>query len=325
MPAGAKPTYPAARPPLYPDQEDLIGRRIALLSMSVGVLLAAAKIVVGIHAGSTSVVSDGLEAVGDVLSSAIVYAGLWLASKPPDYEHPYGHGRYETLAGLAVGALLLLAGAAIFWHGFTGLGEQTHLRPYALYPLIAAVALKIGLAATKFRVGKRIASTSLEADAWHDLTDLLSTSVALVAVGLTLANPIRFGKADHAGGMVIGIVIFFLSIQVVRRTVELLVDTMPNPGKMGQIRQVALSVPGALAIEKCFARRTGLKYHVDLHLEVDPEMTVRESHEIATQVKFEIKQHLHWVADVLVHVEPSSTPSLHVSHRRSAFEPVDGE
>ncbi len=316
---------PAGSERLYPDHEELIGRRIALLSMSVGVLLAAAKILVGVHVGSTSVVSDGLEAVGDVLSSGIVYAGLWLASKPPDYEHPYGHGRYETLAGLGVGALLLLAGAAIFWHGLKGLDERNQLRGYALYPLIAAVFLKVGLAGTKFRVGKRIASTSLEADGWHDLTDLLSTSVALIAVGLTLANPARFGKADHAGGMLIGIVVFFMSVQVVRRTVGQLLDTMPDFGKMGQIREVALGVPGALGIEKCFARRTGLKYHVDLHLEVDPEMTVRESHEIATQVRFEIKQHLRWVADVLVHVEPSSMRSREMTDRKPALERVDGE
>lgn len=297
---------PAASQRLYSDEEDRIGRRIALLSISVGILLAAAKILVGIHAGSTSLVSDGLEAVGDVLSSGIVYAGLWMASKPPDYEHPYGHGRYETLAGLGVGALLLLAGSAIFWHGFTGLGERTELRGYALYPLIGAVFVKVALASTKFRVGKRIASTSLEADGWHDLTDLVSTSVALVAVALTLVNPVRFGMADHAGGMLIGVVIFFLSVQVVRRTVGQLVDTMPVASNMEQIRDVALRVPGALGIEKCFARRTGLKYHVDLHLEVDPEMTVRESHEIATEVRFEIKQRLPWVADVLVHVEPAT-------------------
>jgi len=324
MPAGSDP-MPAGSERLLSDQEERIGRRIALLSMSAGVLLAAAKILVGIKVGSASVVSDGLEAVGDVLSSGIVYAGLWLASKPPDYEHPYGHGRYETLAGLAVGALLLLAGAAIFWHGFMHLGERTQLRSYALYPLVAAVFVKVALAGTKFRVGKRIASTSLEADGWHDLTDLLSTSVALVAVVLTLLNAERFRKADHAGGMVIGIVIFFLSMQVVRRTVGQLLDTMPEPGRMGQIRLAALSVPGALGIEKCFARRTGLRYHVDLHLEVDPEMTVRESHEIATQVRSEIRERLHWVADVLVHVEPASNISKPREKQKAVLETVDGE
>jgi cation diffusion facilitator family transporter len=285
--------------------EEIAGRRIALLSMSVGAGLAAAKIWVGIDAGSTSVVSDGFEAAGDVLSSGIVYAGLWLASKPPDYEHPYGHGRYETLAGLAVGAMLLLAGAAIFWHGVISLGKPVDVAPFGLYPLIAAIFVKSALAGFKLRVGKRISSASLEADAWHDITDLLSTFVALAAVILTLSSPKRFGAADHIGGILIGIIIFSLSIRVVRRTVGHLVDTMPESRKLAQIRNAAMIVPGALGIEKCYARRTGMRYHVDLHLEVNPEMTVRESHEIAAAVRAAIRERLPWVADVLVHVEPA--------------------
>jgi cation diffusion facilitator family transporter len=286
-------------------KEELIGRRMALISMTVGAALALAKIIVGAHAGSTAVISDGLEASGDVLSSGIVYAGLWLAAKPPDSEHPYGHGRYETLSGLAVGAILLLAGAAIFWHGFTSFSEGSTLPSYALYPLLIAVGIKVTLSAAKFRVGRQIASTSLEADAWHDLTDLLSTLVALIAVGLSLLNPTRFASADHIGGIIIGILIFFLSIRTVRSVVGQLLDTMPDPEKMSEIRAAALRVHGALGIEKCFARRSGLRYHVDLHLEVDPEMTVRESHDIATRVRTAVKEMLPWVADVLVHVEPS--------------------
>jgi cation diffusion facilitator family transporter len=293
-------------------REELIGRRIALVSMTVGAAIAVSKVVVGAHAGSSAVTSDGLEAGGDVLSSGIVYTGLWLAAKPPDSEHPYGHGRYETLAGLAVGAILLLAGAAIFWHGFTSFAEPSRLPAYALYPLLISVVVKTVLAAAKFRVGRLISSTSLQADAWHDMTDLLSTFVALLAVGLTLLNPIRFSTADHIGGILIGILIFSLSIQVVRRTVDNLLDTMPDLEKLAEIRRVAMRVPGALGIEKCFARASGLRYHVDLHLEVDPDLTVRDSHEIAAQVRGAIKDTLPWVADVLVHVEPA--PAIITSH-----------
>jgi cation diffusion facilitator family transporter len=293
--------------------------------MSVGAVLAAAKIWIGLNAGSTSVVSDGLEAAGDVLSSGIVYAGLWLASKPPDREHPYGHGRYETLGGLAIGAMLLLAGAGIFWHSLMTLGEPSRLETYALYPLIAAVFLKSALAAFKFRTGKRIASMSLEADAWHDVTDLLSTCVALAAVILTLAAPRRFGAADHIGGMIIGLIVSFLSVRVVRRTMGQLLDTAPEPRKLAQIRAVALSVPGALGIEKCLARRTGLKYHVDLHLEVDPDMTVRASHDIAAQVRIATRQQLPWVADVLVHVEPFARSSAQTEKRKTFFSRAHGK
>ncbi len=297
-----------------PFNEELIGRRIALVSITIGLLLSVGKIWVGLAAGSSAVVSDGIEAGADVLSSAIVYAGLWIASKPPDSDHPYGHGRYEILAGLAVGAMLLLSAAAIFWHSFTDLAERGEVRSYALYPLLLAVILKVALAGVKFRTGRRIASTSLEADAWHDITDLLSTTVALSAVLLTLADPVRFGAADHIGGMVIGIIVFFLSIRVVRRTVDQLVDTMPAPAMMREVYDAALTIPGAIGIEKCFARRTGLKYHVDLHLEVDPEMTVRESHAIASTVKANIKDRVRWVADVLVHVEPAPASMELTSH-----------
>jgi cation diffusion facilitator family transporter len=285
--------------------EELIGRRIALISMSVGAGLALSKILVGAHVGSTALTSDGLEATGDILSSGMVYAGLWLAAKPPDYEHPYGHGRYETLAGLAVGAILLLAGAAIFWHGLTSVQQAGLLPSYALYPLLAAILLKIVLAAMKFRIGRKIASTSLEADAWHDITDLLSTCVALIAVVLTLTDPLRFGAADRIGATLIGLIITLLSVRVVRRTIGQLVDTMPDPVRIAEIRDIAISVPGARGIEKCYARRSGLRYYVDLHLEVEPEMTVRESHGIATSVRIAVKETLPWVADVLVHVEPS--------------------
>lgn len=306
-----------ARNALTLAQQALIGRRIAIISVSVGIVLAALKISVGYEAHSTAVLSDGLEAGGDVLCSAIVFFGLWLAGKPADNEHPYGHGRYEALAGLAVGGVLLLAGAAIFWHGITGVGKHSHLPSYALYPLLLSVITKVFLATLKFRTGRRISSTTLEADAWHDITDLLSTAIALLAVGVTLIDPQRFGNADHVGGILIGLIVMALAFQVVRRTIDNLLDTMPEPSKLAEIRAQALRVNGALGIEKCFARRTGLRYHVDLHLEVDPSLTVRESHDIATQVRIEVKESLPWVADVLVHVEPSPMGSEKVT---TAFE-----
>jgi cation diffusion facilitator family transporter len=287
------------------NSEETVGRWIALASITGNVVLATAKIWVGLSVGSAAVVSDGFEAAGDILSSAAVYTGLWLASKPPDYEHPYGHGRYETLAGLCVGAILLLIGAGIIWESVTSPTEHRGFPVLAVYPLIATVAIKTVLAVLKFRTSRRIRSTSLRADGLNDLIDLVSTFVAMAAVGLTMADPSRFARADQVGAIIIGSIIFFISIRVVWNTIDQLLDTMPEPGKMGEISEVALAIPGALGIEKCLARRTGLKYHVDLHLEVDPEMTVRESHQIATRVKNAIKDSLPWVADVLVHVEPT--------------------
>lgn len=281
------------------------GRTLAFISVMAGIALAAAKIIVGLAAHSTAVVSDGFETTADVLTSGIVFTGLWVASRPPDENHPYGHGRYETLAGLAVGAVLLVTGGAICWHSFVSMSAPGQVAAFALYPLFAAVVVKVVLATLKFRFGRLISSTALTADAWHDITDLLSTTVALVAVGMSLWDQEKFHKADHLGGMMIGFIVVFVGLRLMRNTADQLTDTMPHDDLLKQIRSVALHVPGAAGIEKCFARRTGFQYHVDLHLEVNPDMTVRQSHEIARQVKEKVKKELDWVADVLVHVEPS--------------------
>jgi divalent metal cation (Fe/Co/Zn/Cd) transporter len=110
--------------------------------------------------------------------------------------------------------------------------------------------------------------------------------------------------ADHWGGFGVGLFVIFFGISVVRETALQLMDTMPEGLRMDEIREVALRVPGALGIEKCFARKTGLRYHVDLHLEVDPSLTVRDSHDIATAVRSALRRDVEWVEDVLVHVEP---------------------
>jgi len=132
--------------------------------------------------------------------------------------------------------------------------------------------------------------------------------VALISVSVAIFVP-GFHTADHWGGFIIGAIVIFLGVRVARNTALQLMDTMPDPAQMEQIRAAAMRVPGALAVEKCFARKTGLRYHVDLHLEVDPAMTVLASHEIATEVRFRIRDEVDWVADVLVHVEPHLAPT----------------
>jgi cation diffusion facilitator family transporter len=154
------------------------------------------------------------------------------------------------------------------------------------------------------RYARKIGSSGLAADGWHDTVDILSGCTALLGLGITLVDPVRFSSSDHIAGSAIGVIIVLLGIRVVRDTMLQLMDTMPDPEAMDRIRMAGLTVPGVLGIEKCFARKTGLKWHVDMHLEVDPAMSVYESHEIATQVKEKIRSEVDWVADVLVHVEP---------------------
>ena len=280
-------------------------RAIAVASMLASAALSTAKIVIGLHANSTAVVSDGLESAGDVLASGLALFGLVLAAKPPDTEHPYGHGRVEILSALIVGMMLTASGTLISFRSLERVREVQHAPgAYAVWPLIASIVIKSIMSLAKRRLGRKIRSSALLADAWNDTVDILSGSTALAALGITLYDPVKFVAADHLGGAAVGIIVIFLGVRVVRDTTLQLIDTMPDAAALDHIRQVALRVPGALGIEKCYARKTGLQWHVDLHLEVDPAMSVYESHEIATQVRIRIKEELDWVADVLVHVEP---------------------
>jgi cation diffusion facilitator family transporter len=282
------------------------GQRIAATGMAISGALALLKISAGLAGHSTAVLADGLESTGDVFSSGFVLLGLTLAAKPADQNHPYGHGRLEILTGLLLGLLLTVGGALISFGSFERLGAPR--QPVALFvvwPLVASLALKSGMAVYKFRYGRRSGSAAIAADAWHDATDSLSAITALAAVALNLLDPRRFGDADRYGGFLVGLIVISAGIRVARDTAMQLMDTMPDDEMMAGVRAAARTVAGVRGVEKCFARKTGLRYHVDLHLEVDPEMTVRQSHELAHEVRERILNTLDWVADVLVHVEPA--------------------
>jgi cation diffusion facilitator family transporter len=284
------------------------GQRLALASVVVSTLLAALSITVGLWAGSTSVVAIGVEFGGDVFASIVVLVGLLMATRPPDANHPYGHGRLETLAGLIVGIGLVVGGAGVSYRSLAQI-DATHAAPAveALWVLVVAVVVRAVMSTMKFRAARAIGSASLAADAWNDAVDILSAVTGLVAVGLTRLDPSRFLAADHYGGFAVGLVVVVSGLRVVRDTSMDLADTMPDRTRLEEVRDVALRVAGVMAVEKSLARKTGLQYHIDLHLEVDPDMTVRESHRIAHDVKARLQSELSWVADVLVHVEPAKT------------------
>jgi cation diffusion facilitator family transporter len=283
-----------------------IGKRVALASIAVSGILAAVKITVGIMGRSASVLADGFESAGDVVAAVAVFFGFAIASRPADEEHPYGHGRYETLTGLIVGVILLLAGIGICYRSLHGV-QDVHEVPafYGVWALLGSMVAKAVMSSVKFHYGKKIRSAALTADAWNDFVDILSAVTALTALGLTLLDPDRFLVADHYGGFAVGLFVIFTGMRVARDTSSRLTDEMPDDEMMSAIREVSLTVPGAIGVEKCFARNVGLQYYVDLHLEVDPDLTVRKSHDIATEVRFAIRKRLDWVADVLVHVEPA--------------------
>jgi cation diffusion facilitator family transporter len=288
------------------ERRDLhLGRVLAAWSVAASGILAVLNVTVGLQARSTAVVAAGVEFAGDVLASAIVFTGMLIASRPADETHPYGHGRFEILAGLLVGVIVCVAGLAICFRSLQQIGtvEQAPAAAGLSAPLIAAL-VKAVLATAKFRVGRRIGSAALLADAWNDSIDIISSAAAFGALALTVFDPSRFLDADNYGGFAVGIVVIVTGLRVVRDTSLELTDTMPPPSLMESIRRHAVQVRGVEGVEKCFARKTGLRYHVDIHIEVDPSMTVADSHFIAHQVQDEIVNKMPEIAGVLVHVEP---------------------
>lgn len=286
-----------------------LAKRVTAIAMAVSGSLSAAKLLVGWFAHSTAVFADGLENAGDLFGSGLVLYALYIASKPPDSKHPYGHGRSETIAGLAVGFLLAASGLVICYESLRRLripSPAPHL--YAIWPLLVSIAVKTGLSSGKFRYGRHLGSAALLADAWHDAVEIVSGAVALAALALTLYDPEHFGAADHLGGFAVGLIVLITAFHVVKDTSNELMDAMPNDQRIDRIRSVARSAPGVLGVEKVFARKTGLQYYVELHLEVDPQMTVEDSHDLATRTRFLIRDRLDWVADVVVHIEPYHGP-----------------
>lgn len=278
---------------------------LAIVSVAASGMLALVNVAAGWIGRSTSVTAAGVEFIGDVFASSVVLFGTILAARPADDDHPYGHGRIEMLSALLVGIVLTLGGLGICARSLQKVGD-IHPPPaaYTLWPLALAVIVKSLLATAKFRVGRRAGSAALVADAWNDAVDILSALAAMAALLLTFSDPVRFIAADHYGGFTVGLVVIYTGLRVARDTSLELIDTMPPQPLLDAIRAEATAVEEVWGVEKLFARKTGFSYHVDLHLQVDPELTVAASHQVAGKVRSRIRANVPSVADVLVHVEP---------------------
>jgi cation diffusion facilitator family transporter len=200
----------------------------------------------------------------------------------------------------------MAGGAGIMWRALATVGTERPIPGVlGVVVLVVAIAVRSAMATRKFRVARRLGSLALRSDAWNDAVDILSAAVALAAVLLSRLLPGTFADADRYGAAAVGLVVVLTGTRVARAATLDLADTMPDRAKLDAVRRIALSVAGVEAVEKQHARKTGLHYHIDLHVEVDPDMTVRDSHRIAHEVQNAVRGQLTWVADVLVHVEPA--------------------
>lgn len=280
------------------------GQRLSLLGLVVNSALVAVKLATGIVGNSYALIADAVESSLDILSSFIVWRGLRVAAKPADADHPYGHGRAEALAGMIVA--VMLAGAAVL----VALGAFRELMsphpPPAWYTLVVLIGVVV-VKETMFRVvdrgGREIGSSSLRADSWHHRSDAITSAAAAIGIAIAVIGGEAYSVADEAAALFASGIILFNAFRLGRQPVEELMDTLP-PEVVEQARAVAAGVADVGAVEKVFARKVGLSYLLDMHIEVDPEMTVRESHRVAHDVKDAIRAAMPNVQDVLVHIEP---------------------
>jgi cation diffusion facilitator family transporter len=252
---------------------------------------------------SFALVADGIESLSDVFSSAAVYFGLRYAIKPPDKAHPYGHGKAEPVAAVIVGLALTAAGIGIAVESISQIRTPHPLpRPYTLWVLLGVVAAKILLSRFVSSVAENIHSTAVQGDAWHHLSDAITSAFAFVGISIALLT--RNPYADDWAALCASPVILFNAWRQLRLPMAELLDTAPPPDIESEVREAASSVVGVIGLEKCFVRKVGFQYYVDLHVVVRGDLTVRTGHTISHEVEDRVLAKVDRVANVLVHIEP---------------------
>jgi cation diffusion facilitator family transporter len=274
--------------------------------MAINALLAAAKLTAGILGHSYALIADAVESLADVFSSVIVWRGVVVAATPADEDHPYGHGKAEPIAAAIVSTILLAAAVGICIQAVRQmLIPHTGPAPFTLLILIVTVFIKEFLYRFASREGAEIESTVVQTDAWHHRSDAITSLAAAIGISVALIGGSGFESADSIAAIVAALIIAWNGWKLLRPALDELMDTAPSKTFNAEIRKIAAAIPNVNAVEKCFVRKMGFRYFVDMHVEVDPQMTVQQAHEIAHHVKDEIRRQLPSVSDVLVHIEPS--------------------
>lgn len=283
--------------------------KVTFLGMGVNALLAIGKLVAGVMGHSHALVADSVESLADIVSSLIVWRGLVVASKPADDDHPYGHGKAEPIAAAVIATVLLIAAAGIALRSIQeALGPHHGPEPFTLVVLVAVIGLKEFMFRFAKSEARAVRNAVVETDAWHHRADAITSLAAAVGITTSLVGGPAFAMADDLAAIVAAGIIAWNGWQLLRPALEELMDATPDPQLTARIREIAAQVPAVDAVEKCFARRMGYHLFVDMHVHVDPLMTVRDSHTLAHLVKDTIREQMPHVYDVLIHIEPSGPP-----------------
>lgn len=280
-------------------------------SILVSFLLAIVKGVAGILGNSYALVADALESMSDVVSSIVVWLGLKYASKPPDQGHPYGHGRAEALVTFAVVGVLLVTAAFIIYQSVINI-LTPHKLPadFTLIVLGIVILVKEAMYRHVLLKSKKTNSTSLRADAQHHRSDAITSVSAFIGISLAIFLGPGYEAADDWSAIIAAFVIIYNSYRIFKPAWGEIMDEQNHPELIGKINDCAREIPGVIDTEKCYVRKSGVNYLVDLHLEVDGAITVFDGHEIAHMVEDKLKSCGLGIIYVSMHVEPSRLKTL---------------
>jgi len=283
------------------------GLRLSKVALVINVLLASIKIAAGIFGNSYVLIADGIESTADIFSSVVVWGGLRVAVIPADENHPFGHGKAESVASVFVSLLLLGAALLIAVQSIHEI-LTPHRSPawFTLPVLFGVIVIKETLFRLAFRAGSSLESTALKSDAWHHRSDALTSAAAFVGISIALVGGPGYQSADDWAALIACGIIAWNGVRLLRTALNEVMDAAVSPEVVAGVRELAADVDGVIAIEKCRIRKSGLHLALDIHVVVDGELSVRRGHDIAHQVKDQLLQSQLRINDVTVHIEPDA-------------------
>ncbi len=282
-----------------------IGARTTFVGIITNALLAGIKFLAGVLGNSYALVADAIESSMDVFSSLVVWGGLVISKAPPDKDHPYGHGKAEPLAAAVVAVALIVAAIGIAINSIREI-ETPHHAPasFTLIVLVIVVITKETLYRYVFKTGKSLESTVIKTDAWHHRSDALTSLAAFFGISIALIGGPGYEEADDWAALFASGVIAFNGIRLLRPALLEAMDTAPSPEIVNQVLEIAGQVEGVMGLDKCFVRKMGFDFYVDLHVIVNADLPVKIAHKIGHDVKDRLRSQNPSIRDVLVHIEP---------------------
>lgn len=278
--------------------------RVTLAGAAINFVLSALKIVAGFALASPALVADGFHSLGDMASDIMVLWALRHSARAPDADHPYGHGRFETLATLALAVVLALTGAGVIWDAAGRLSSAAQFAPGALALVVVglSIVVKEGLYHYTLRVGRVTGSALLEANAWHHRTDALSSVVALAGIG---AAQFGLGWGDPLAAIIIALMLLHAGWGFGKTAAAELVDTQAPDDLRHALERKLTATPGVEGLRDLRMRRHGAQTLADVSVMVDPQISVTEGHRIAEVARARALEDIDALSDLVIHVEPA--------------------